>query len=145
GETEQFNSETLLRLPHSFWCYPALPDPPPVAPLPAEKNAFVTFGSLNNPCKVSRPAMELWQAVLDAVPGSRLILSSLDESPRRWRATSRDWPNCARRSATACAPHRLWTVPRSREPWNRSTGRCGSIGARVDAGICASTTRQSHP
>jgi predicted O-linked N-acetylglucosamine transferase (SPINDLY family) len=42
--------------------------------LPASSNGHVTFGSFNNPAKVTAPVTALWAQVLRAVPGSRLVL-----------------------------------------------------------------------
>lgn len=73
GETESFNTEKLIRLPKSFYCW--LPDgsEPDVAPAPpSERNGFVTFGSFNNVAKVSVEAIELWARILHAIPDSRL-------------------------------------------------------------------------
>ncbi|MGA3067509.1 MAG: tetratricopeptide repeat protein [Tepidisphaeraceae bacterium] len=77
GETDQFYSEKSIRLPHSFWCYdPIAMDAPtdPVNPLPALQNGYITFGCLNNFCKVNDQVLELWSAVMRRVPNSRLIL-----------------------------------------------------------------------
>jgi protein O-GlcNAc transferase len=68
------NSETLLWLPESFWCYAPLGDEPPVNDLPASKNGYTTFGCLNSFKKASDIALELWARVLSAVPDSRLLL-----------------------------------------------------------------------
>jgi predicted O-linked N-acetylglucosamine transferase (SPINDLY family) len=73
GETDADYSERSVRL-RSFWCYEPLEERPPVGPLPAERNGYVTFGCYNNFAKVSRPALELWVRVLQAEPGSRLVL-----------------------------------------------------------------------
>jgi len=78
GETERFNSEKLLRLDASFWCHWGDDSDPRVGTLPAIESGVVTFGSLNNPCKVSPAAMDLWAKVLSAVPGSRLMLLTLE-------------------------------------------------------------------
>jgi predicted O-linked N-acetylglucosamine transferase (SPINDLY family) len=67
------NTETPLRLPHSYYCYRAPITLPLVAP-PALANGYVTFGSLNNLSKVSDAALALWADVLAAVPDSRLVL-----------------------------------------------------------------------
>lgn len=40
-------AEELVRLPGCFLCYTPADDAPPVAPLPALTNGFVTFGSFN--------------------------------------------------------------------------------------------------
>jgi predicted O-linked N-acetylglucosamine transferase (SPINDLY family) len=44
------------------------------------RNGHITFGSLNNPAKVTRPTAELWSRVLHAVPNSRLMLLVYDFS-----------------------------------------------------------------
>jgi len=67
-------TERSLRLADTFWCYdPQLSDLEP-GPLPAIKNGFITFGSLNNFCKVSYASVITWTAVMARVPGSRLLL-----------------------------------------------------------------------
>ena len=76
--------EGSFRLPDSFWCYDpqtmewdpdaaAEPSPEP-GPLPALDNGYVTFGCLNNFCKVNDAVLELWSRVLQAVPRSRLAV-----------------------------------------------------------------------
>jgi predicted O-linked N-acetylglucosamine transferase (SPINDLY family) len=45
-----------------------------VSALPQIAQGTVTFGSLNNFCKASRPALAAWCRLLWAVPGSRLLL-----------------------------------------------------------------------
>jgi protein O-GlcNAc transferase len=76
GKTEHLNTEKLIRLEPSCWCYSPEPDAPEVAESPAVKNGYMTFGSLNKVVKISEPCAELWAAVLDAVPSSRLLLSA---------------------------------------------------------------------
>jgi predicted O-linked N-acetylglucosamine transferase (SPINDLY family) len=83
GETEAFNSEKLIRLPHSFWCYPDDADALPIAAVPATRAGHITFGSLNNPCKFTAPTADLWAAVMHAVPDAHLLLLSFDEEPTR--------------------------------------------------------------
>lgn len=46
--------ETQVRLPRCFLCYTPAPRPPPVAPLPAASNGFVTFGSFNALAKITK-------------------------------------------------------------------------------------------
>jgi protein O-GlcNAc transferase len=74
--------EQSIRLPQTFWCYDPLVTEPPVNPLPALSNGFITFGCLNNFCKVTDPTLALWSRVLLAVPNSRLILMSPPGSHR---------------------------------------------------------------
>jgi protein O-GlcNAc transferase len=76
-------SEATYRLPHSFWCYDPQTEEPAVGPLPAAKNGFITFGCLNNFCKLNDDVLALWARVLHAVPGSRLVLQARTEQHRR--------------------------------------------------------------
>ena len=57
-------AEELVRLPGSFLCYTPAPDQPPVAPLPAALNGFVTFGSFNNLAKITPTVLSLWARIL---------------------------------------------------------------------------------
>jgi predicted O-linked N-acetylglucosamine transferase (SPINDLY family) len=74
GEHDGWYSETSIRLPDTFWCYDPLSTEPPPGPLPAFANDFITFGSLNNFCKVTPAVLSTWAQVMKAVPGSRLLL-----------------------------------------------------------------------
>ncbi len=67
-------TERSLRLPDAFWCYDALTSTPEVSALPALKNGFITFGCLNNPCKLTDATLALWARVFAALPDARLIL-----------------------------------------------------------------------
>lgn len=69
-----YGTETLVWLPDTFWCYAPLSEEPAVSELPALRNGYVTFGSLNSFKKVSDAALHLWAQVLRAVPSSRLVL-----------------------------------------------------------------------
>ena len=73
--SEQYHTQRLVRLAGSCWCYTADEDAPDVSGPPVLKNGYVTFGSLNKIIKVSEPCARIWAGVLDAVPGSRLLLS----------------------------------------------------------------------
>jgi predicted O-linked N-acetylglucosamine transferase (SPINDLY family) len=78
GQTDADYTERSIRLPHCFWVFqpPDAADTYPVTPLPALSSGFVTFGCLNQFAKVTRPALELWVKILQAVPRSRLVLQS---------------------------------------------------------------------
>jgi protein O-GlcNAc transferase len=74
GTEEAQASETLVRLEHGFLCYgPALTLPEPAAP-PCLAGDAVTFGSFNNPAKLSEATLDCWASLLRRVPGSRLLL-----------------------------------------------------------------------
>lgn len=74
GLTEQYHTETLVRLPHSFLAYAPPADSPDVAALPALRKGHITFGSFNNAAKVITSVIALWSKILHAVPDSRLML-----------------------------------------------------------------------
>jgi predicted O-linked N-acetylglucosamine transferase (SPINDLY family) len=82
GFNEQWYSEKTFRLPDTFWVYDPLTNQPLVNELPALKSGQITFGSLNNFCKVNDPTLELWARVLDRVPRSRVILLCPEGSAR---------------------------------------------------------------
>jgi predicted O-linked N-acetylglucosamine transferase (SPINDLY family) len=84
GLDDRWYSEASFRLPDCFWCYDPLTDEPGVSTLPALGKGYVTFGSLNNFCKVNDGCLALWARALRAVPGSRLLLMA-PEGPARDR------------------------------------------------------------
>jgi protein O-GlcNAc transferase len=73
--TEEFYSERWLTLPDDYICFLAAPTSPPVVPSPVLANGFITFGSFNNPAKLTDETLDLWSRVLVAVPESRLLLA----------------------------------------------------------------------
>jgi predicted O-linked N-acetylglucosamine transferase (SPINDLY family) len=73
GMTERYQSEQLVRLP-VFACFQPAQQSPEVNALPALAAGHITFACLNNFIKVTPPAIECWARVLEAVPGSRLML-----------------------------------------------------------------------
>lgn len=75
GMTDSFHSERLWRLPHGFLCY-APPDAPPIAPPPAARNGFITFGCFNNAAKIRDPLLGLWARLLRQTPGARLLIKA---------------------------------------------------------------------
>ncbi len=81
--SERFCTEQLLRIDPCFLCYTAPTD----APEPAMPDASqpITFGSFNNATKIGARSVELWARVLQAVPGSRLLMKaqSLTDSTGR--------------------------------------------------------------
>jgi len=83
GLNDRFYCETSIRLPDTFWCYDPLVTEPGVNPLPAQTDGHVTFGCLNNFCKVNEHILRLWARVLKTVPRSRFMLLCPDGSHRR--------------------------------------------------------------
>jgi predicted O-linked N-acetylglucosamine transferase (SPINDLY family) len=83
-ENDSFYSEQSIRLPSTFWCYEAFIDAAPeVSPPPHESSGFVTFGCLNNFCKVNDRVLEMWAQVLAQTPGARMILLAPEGESRR--------------------------------------------------------------
>jgi predicted O-linked N-acetylglucosamine transferase (SPINDLY family) len=74
-EFEQFYTERVIRMPHDYICYEPPAYAPPVGPLPAERNGFVSFGGFHNVGKAGALSIHTWARVLREVPGSRLILT----------------------------------------------------------------------
>lgn len=78
GLTESLHVERLWRLP-AMWCYRPRADAPPVAPAPSAAAGRITFGSTNNPAKLSESALALWAEVLAATPDSTLLVHAHDD------------------------------------------------------------------
>ncbi|MHC4743854.1 MAG: O-linked N-acetylglucosamine transferase, SPINDLY family protein [Planctomycetota bacterium] len=72
--SERFYTEDLVFLPESHLGYRPQDSAPPIGPLPALNNGYVTFGSFNNSCKINQGMIELWAEVLRANPNSRFLL-----------------------------------------------------------------------
>lgn len=68
------SAEEPWRLPDAYLCFQPTQEPPPVGPVPAVSNGYVTFGSFNSLNKMSSATTDVWAAVLAAVPNSRLVM-----------------------------------------------------------------------
>lgn len=86
--------EPLLRLPHSFTVYAPPADAPALQPL----GEAPRFGSFNALHKLADPVLALWARVLEATPGSRLLVKApgLQHAAERAAMLSR-WPGDAGR------------------------------------------------
>lgn len=84
GAEAQF-VEPVLRLPETFLCFtpPALDIA--VGPLPALTQGGITFGCFNKALKLNEAVLALWARVLQAVPGSRLLLKGGPQEALRER------------------------------------------------------------
>jgi predicted O-linked N-acetylglucosamine transferase (SPINDLY family) len=76
-------SEQSIRLPDAFWCYDPLSSEPAVGPLPALEKGHVTFGCLNNFCKINSPVLKLWAGVLRAIERSQIMILAPEGTHRR--------------------------------------------------------------
>lgn len=81
-------TEKLVRLPGCFAVYrPHVRHPLhhfdpeyQVAPPPALRNGFITFGSCNNIAKIGERAVQVWSRILQHVPGSKMLVEGKDFS-----------------------------------------------------------------
>lgn len=74
NQAAQDYSEESVWLPETYWCYRLPFAVPSEGELPALRNGYVTFGCLNNSCKMSDVALDAWSRVLRKLPQSRLLL-----------------------------------------------------------------------
>jgi protein O-GlcNAc transferase len=74
--TDHWYRESVMRLPDCYVCYSPPEYAPPVTPLPARKNGYITFGCFNNLAKLNRPVMDLWLRLLQELPDARLVLAT---------------------------------------------------------------------
>jgi predicted O-linked N-acetylglucosamine transferase (SPINDLY family) len=101
GEADALASEALVRLPGCFLCYGGPADAPTTTLAPCLATGAVTFGSFNNPAKLSRATLDAWAKLLLRLPQARLLLKGkpfsdastrdlyLDRLTRRGVAASR--------------------------------------------------------
>jgi predicted O-linked N-acetylglucosamine transferase (SPINDLY family) len=68
------HTEELVRLPGGFCCYAPPDAAPAVAPPPSRSRSFITFGSLHKLAKLNGDVLDLWCAVLRALPSARLLV-----------------------------------------------------------------------
>ena len=68
--------ETPLRLPNCLSCYAPPATAPPVAPLPALKNGYATFGCFNQISKVTDEVIDLWAKILLSILDARLVMKT---------------------------------------------------------------------
>ena len=76
GGPERF-SERVIRLP-TFTVHSIPAEARAPGPLPAQTNGYITFGSFNAPQKILDQCIDIWSALIRAVPGSRLMLKHFE-------------------------------------------------------------------
>ncbi|HYY61211.1 MAG TPA: tetratricopeptide repeat protein [Burkholderiales bacterium] len=104
GLTERLHTESLIRLPHSQWCYRPFVSVAGASQPPLERNGFVTFGSFNQVAKLSSTTRSLWAKILKQVPDSRLAVHGVPQGA----AADRLLGDLA---AAGIAPARIKLVP----------------------------------
>lgn len=84
-EGDLYTTEKPLRVPHSYFCYTPIEKCPATGDAPALKNGYITFGSFNNYAKVSDAIVDVWAAVLKAIPASKFLLKNQSlKDPDTW-------------------------------------------------------------
>jgi len=76
GMTEQYYTESLLRIEHGQHCYRPPEDSPDPVSSPEEINGFITFGTFNGLPKINRTVIRAWAAILETIPDSRLLIKN---------------------------------------------------------------------
>lgn len=85
GLTERLHTETLIRLPHSQWCYRPVVSASHAAEPPCARNGCITFGSFNHAPKLSPTVRRLWCEILARLPDSRMVVVGMPEGQSRDR------------------------------------------------------------
>ncbi|MCC2970786.1 tetratricopeptide repeat protein [Massilia sp. IC2-476] len=76
GKYDHLFTEALVQLPVGApFEHPQ--DAPPITPLPALENGYLTFGSFNRLSKISRQVIALWGELLRALPDARLVVAGM--------------------------------------------------------------------
>ncbi len=73
-QDEQWFVERVVRLPYSRFCFVQPSPSPEVVESPCLDSEYITFGSFNNPLKISENVIEVWSSIMRRVPKSRLVL-----------------------------------------------------------------------
>ncbi len=72
--TEHYYRERVLRMPEGYLCYEPPDAAASVGPLPSLTKGYATFGSFNNPAKITAEVATVWAKILRRAPTARLIL-----------------------------------------------------------------------
>jgi len=78
---DALHTETLVRMPHSQWCYRPLA----AGDATARGGGAFTFGSFNQIAKLSATSRSLWIRILAELPAARLALTGVPEGAPRSR------------------------------------------------------------
>lgn len=86
--TEAYFTEQIWRIGPIMAPFRPAADRPDPVPTPALKNGYVTYGSFNNPSKLSEMTVAAWSLILRQRPADRLVLKySYFDDPVLQRAT----------------------------------------------------------
>jgi predicted O-linked N-acetylglucosamine transferase (SPINDLY family) len=83
---DQYFTETIYRLPHTFFCFNYDWDEfPIVKPPPHLSKGYTTFGCFGSQSKVNDGVVKIWADLLHAVPRSKLFLRNMGLNSRENR------------------------------------------------------------
>lgn len=74
GSTEHLNTEQLIRLPHSQWCYYPWHEVEVVGNPHPDRRGIITFGSFNQYAKLTDKTLALWSRIFRRLPNWELIV-----------------------------------------------------------------------
>jgi len=108
---DRFASQFTEKIVHLPAQAPFLPsrEAPPVNPLPALANGYLTLGSFNRPAKLSLAVIALWATLLRALPDARMLIGGL--APETGHSDLLAWF-----ANQGIPPERLRLVPRGGLP-----------------------------
>lgn len=109
-------AEQPWRLPRVAFCYRPPEKVPEPGALPAQARGYVTFGTLSRTIRLNAHVIALWARILQAVPGSRLVIDQRAMSDPATQAIF-----SARFAAHGIAPERL-VLTCSAPHWNAYHG-----------------------
>jgi predicted O-linked N-acetylglucosamine transferase (SPINDLY family) len=75
-ENEPLFTEQIYRFEGPCQCYRLIAKVPDIRPTPALESGVVSFGTYNNPSKISEKTVRIWARILKEVPNSRLVLEN---------------------------------------------------------------------
>ncbi len=74
---DALSSETLIRLPNTYFCYSPPKEFVPIQPqLPCQHQNHLTFGSFNNYPKLSPQILHIWAQLLQQLPTAKLLIKA---------------------------------------------------------------------
>lgn len=111
AESAERFTENLWRLGRTRLCFAPPSEAPPVAPLPAIRNGFMTFGCFQTTSKLNDAVLAAWARILLSLPSARLRIQStrLGNAAEKARLA-------ARLAALGIATHRIELHGRASRP-----------------------------
>ncbi|MCA9048215.1 MAG: tetratricopeptide repeat protein [Planctomycetaceae bacterium] len=82
--SDWLHTEQLIRLKNGFLCFDPAIENLPHGPSPCHDSGHITFGTFNNPAKVSPSAIEAWAVILRQVPDSSLLVKYGSRFESEW-------------------------------------------------------------